>query len=154
MRLAALVSSAFLAFTAAASAQPFDTPQALLEAFYQPYFDDEFYDDETVFRSAALNALYEADAENTPAGEMGAIEFDPYIAAQDYELADLEIGEPVIDGDAATVDVTFDNMSYPTAITYDLVREDGGWKIDDVSGTTGEYPYRLSEIFLEAQSLQ
>lgn len=151
MRLAALASGVFLALSAAVSAQPLETPEALLEAFYQPYFDEEFYEDESVFRSEALNALYEADAENTPPGEMGALGFDPYIDGQDYDIADFEIGEALVDGDSAVVDVTFSNFGEPRAITYDLVFEDGSWKIDDLEGVNSEFSYRLSEIFVEAQ---
>ncbi|QQR40193.1 DUF3828 domain-containing protein [Devosia rhizoryzae] len=147
MRLAAIASIAFLALARAAAAQPFDTPEALLEAVYAPYFSGEFSEDEAEFRSEALNALYEADAQNTPEGEMGALSFDPYIDGQDFEIAEFEIGEPLIDGDTATVDVTFTNFGEPRAITYDLVFEDGSWKIDDLEGENAEFSYRLTEIF-------
>jgi hypothetical protein len=33
---------------------------------------------------------------------------------------------------------------------YDLVFEDGSWRIDDVFGEGDDYTYRLSEIFAEA----
>ncbi|MFD1251455.1 MULTISPECIES: DUF3828 domain-containing protein [Devosia] len=154
MRLVSLVTGLFLAFGSLASAQAYDTPQALLEAFYEPYFSDNFYDDESVFRSAALNALYDADANSTPEGEMGALDFDPYVDGQDYMLSDLVIGTPEISGDTAVVEVDFKNFDQPMTIYYDLVKEDGGWKIDDVYRTDGEYPYRLSEIFLSAQPAQ
>ena len=146
MRLSIIATSLLLGISAA-SAQPFDTPEAMLEAFYEPYFSGEFYEDETPFRSEALNALYAADAENTPEGEMGALSFDPYIDGQDYEIAEFEIGEPVIDGETAAVDVTFTNFGEPRAITYDLVFEDGSWRIDDLEGVNPEFSYRLSELF-------
>lgn len=152
MRLLAFASVAFFALSGLAAAQPFDTPEALLEAVYAPYFSGEFSEDEAEFRSAALNALYDADAENTPEGEMGALSFDPYIDGQDYEIADFEIGEPVIEGDTATADVSFTNFGEPRAITYDLVFEDGSWKIDDLAGENDEFSYRLSEIFAEADA--
>lgn len=151
MRRLLALSGLFLALVAPAAAQPFDTPQALLEAFYAPYLTDDFPENEESFRSAALNALYEADAENTPAGEMGALDFDPYIDGQDYRIADLEIGEPAIEGDTATVVVTFTNFDEPVEITYDLVNENGGWVIDDLEGQNGEFAYRLTEIFAAAQ---
>ena len=152
MRFAATVTGLFFALTAAAVAQPFETPEALIEALYEPYFSGEFAEDESIFRSDALNALYEADAENTPDGEMGAISFDPYVDGQDFELADFEIGEPQIDGNTAIIDVTFTNFGEPRAVSYDLVLENGGWKVDDLEGENAEFGYRLTEIFAEAEA--
>lgn len=150
MRRLVLVPALLLALVAPALAQPYETPEALLEAFYEPYFTDDFPEFEADFRSEALNALYDADAENTPEGEMGALDFDPYIDGQDFDLADLVIGEPQQVGDRATVDVTFTNFGEPRHIVYDLVYENGGWRINDVAGENADFTYRLSEIFAEA----
>lgn len=150
MRLVALAAGLFLALTGLAAGQPYDTPEALLEAFYDPYFSGDFSEDESQFRSAALQALYDTDAELTPDAEMGAISFDPYIDGQDYEITNFEIGTAEIAGDQATVEVTFDNFGEPRALTYELVLEDGGWKIDDVVSNNPDNLYRLSEIFAEA----
>ena len=150
MRLATLAAGFVLALTGFAVAQPYETPEALLDAFYQSYFTDTFPEDESQFRSAALQALYDNDAQITPEGEMGAISFDPYIDGQDYDITDFEIGAVAIEGETATADVTFSNFGEPRTLTYDLVMEDGGWKIDDVVSTNPDNPYRLSEIFAEA----
>ena len=150
MRLVTFAAGLFLALTSLVAAQPYQTPEELLEAFYEPYFSGSFPEDESQFRSAALQALYYADAEFTPDGEMGAISFDPYIDGQDFDIADLEIATPEMSGDFASVDVTFSNFGEPRALTYELVLEDGGWKIDDVVSTNPDNLYRLSEIFAEA----
>jgi hypothetical protein len=149
MRLAALAVGLFLSLTALAAAQSYDTPEALLEAFYAPYLNDEIPEDDAQFRSEALQALYDRDAEITPEGEMGALGFDPYIDGQDFGLTEFEIGEPQIEGDSAIVDVSFNNFDEPRSLTYELVNEDG-WKIEDVVSTSSENPYRLSEIFAAA----
>ena len=146
MRLAPLTAGLFLGLTGLATAQTFDTPQALLEAFYAPYFSGEFTEDESPFFSDELEALYAADAEATPEGEIGALDFDPFVDGQDFELTDFEIGAPGIAGDYASADVTFSNMGRPTTLSYELVKEDGSWQIDDVVSTSAENPYRLSEI--------
>ncbi len=151
MRVMMLAATAVLGLSGWAMAQPFPTPEALLEAFYAPYFSGEFAEDESQFRSAALQALYDADAQNTPEGEMGALSFDPFINGQDFEITDLAIGEAAVTGDTAVVEVSFENFGEPTELTYELVLEDGGWKIDDVASNDPENPYRLSEIFAEAQ---
>lgn len=151
MRRLLLLSGLLLAaFAGPAFAQPYATPKALLEAFYAPYLTDDFPENEETFRSAALNALYDADAQSTPEGELGALDFDPYIDGQDYQIADLKISEPEIEGDKATAVVSFTNFGEPREITYDLVFENGGWLIDDLQNDADDYPYRLSEIFLAA----
>ncbi|MHA6297663.1 DUF3828 domain-containing protein [Devosia sp. CAU 1758] len=149
--LVAAVATAFLALTTLVAAENFDTPEALLEAFYEPYFGGAFGADESVFRSEALNAMYAADLENTPEGEMGALGFDPYIDGQDYDIADFAIGAPDIAGDTALVEVSFTNFGEPRLITYDLVFENGGWRIHDLEGVNPEFSYRLSEMFEDAK---
>ena len=146
MRLAALTAGLFLGLTGLATAQTFDTPQALLEAFYAPYFSGEFTEDESPFFSDELEALYAADAEATPEGEIGALDFDPFVDGQDFELTDFEIGAPGIAGDYASADVTFNNMGRPTTLAYEFVKENGSWQIDDVVSTNPDNPYRLSDI--------
>lgn len=150
MRPVAIAASLVLSLTSLTFAQAYDTPEALLEAFYQPYFEGSFPENESQFRSAELQALYDNDAEITPEGEMGAISFDPYIDGQDYEITDFAIGAVAIEGDTAVADVTFSNFGEPRALTYELVLESDGWKIDDVVSTNPDNPYRLSDIFAEA----
>lgn len=149
MRLAPLAAGLFLSVTGLAAAQSFDSPEVLLEAFYAPYISGDFPEDDSAFRSEALQALYDQDAENTPEGEMGALGFDPYIDGQDFEITDLEIGTPEIEDDSALVDVTFSNFGEPRSLTYELVDEDG-WKIEDVVSHNPDNMYRLSEIFADA----
>jgi len=151
MRLHVLVAALAALAAAPALAQNYDTPTAMLKAFYKPYIAGDLPDDQEGFRSEWLNSLYQADEESTPEGEMGAIEFDPYIDGQDYQITDFDIEELEVSDDAATVAVTFKNMGEPTTITYDLVYENGGWRIDDLAGENSDFSYRLSEIFEAAQ---
>ena len=150
MRIVFVAASLFLALCSVGASQTFDTPEGLLEAFYEPYFAEDYSSDDEVFRSEGLQALYDQDAAATPPGEIGALDFDPYIAGQDYMLSDFEIGEPEIDGDEAVVVVSFKNFDEQNKITYELVFENGSWKIDDLVGVTSWGEYRLSDIFEEA----
>jgi hypothetical protein len=152
MRLLPTIAVLTAALVAPAFAQTYETPEALLEAFYAPYLADEIPEDQEQFFSAALDGLFKADAKNTPAGEIGAIDFDPFINGQDFNISELEIGEPEIEDGTATVDVSFNNFDQPNVLTYDLVLEDGGWRIDDVAGENGDFTYRLTEIFEEARA--
>jgi hypothetical protein len=127
----------------------FDTPEALLKALYAPYANGDSFDwskwDETPFRSKALNELFARDAKEAN-GDVGRLDFDPYIDGQDYVLTDLQIGTPAINGDKAAVDVTFKNMDTPDELMFTLVKEADGWKIDDVVRSGKDFPYSLKAI--------
>lgn len=143
----------------AGSAMPvlaYDTPAALLEAIYAPYSQSDFdwgsWDPAEV-RSKGLNALFAKDDEETPDDMVGRIDFDPYINAQDYNLTGLDIGEAKIHGDTATAEVLFVNFDLPQHMTFSLVKEADGWKVDDVQSHDANYPYSLRAL-LEAPLAQ
>lgn len=140
----------------AASALPawaYDTPKELLEALYAPYSKGIDFDwgdwDPAEFRSEGLNALFAKDDEETPDDMVGRIDFDPYINAQDYDLHDLAIGEAKVDGDTATADVMFVNFDLKQHMTFTLVKEADGWKVDDVESHDPNYPYSLRALLTE-----
>jgi hypothetical protein len=131
-----------------ALAQSFADPRALLEALYAGYMPpNEYPPDESPLQSARLNGLFEKDRDEAN-GDIGRIDFAPYINGQDYEITNLVIGEPYYAGGKATVKVTFENFARPQELGFLLVEEDG-WKIDDVWGGSAEYSYDLLDI-LEA----
>jgi len=144
LALLATVAGALPAFA-------FDTPEALIKALYAPYsvpfdqFDWASYD-ESKLRSKALNDLFAKDAAETPEGDIGRLDFDPYVDGQDYQLTDLKIGTPAVSGDAASVEVTFHNFEQAEDMTYALVKEADGWKVDDVVSHSKDYPYSLKAI--------
>lgn len=151
MRLPALFAGLILAAATVlpSLAATFDSPKALLTALYAPYLQDGDTSDQTEFFSDALNALYAKDAAATPDGEMGVLDFDPVIAGQDYAISKLVIDTPDITGDSAEVTVRFDNFDMPQELFYRLVREQGGWKVDDIENKQGDYPWDLAKIFAE-----
>jgi hypothetical protein len=131
----------------------FADPKAVIEALYTPYrgsYDDFNWRrwDETQLYSKGLNALFEADRVEAN-GEIGRIDFDPWINGQDYDVSALEIGDPEISGDTATVAVDFKNFDTEQNASVTLVLEDGKWKVDDIENFEPEFPYRLRAI-LEA----
>lgn len=132
-----------------APAVAYDTPKALLEALYSPYFKGDSFDwdnwDEAQFRSRHLEELYDRDAKEAD-GEMGRLDFDPFIDGQEYDISDFVIGEPAISGDAATVEVTFKNFDLAEDLTFALVKEPDGWKVDDVTSHNKDFPYSLKAI--------
>lgn len=133
----------------AAPAFAFDTPKALLEELYSPYAKGDSFDwstwDDAQFRSKHLNDLFDKDQKEAN-GDIGRLDFDPYIDGQDYDITKLVIGDARIDGDTATVEVTFDNFDLAEDLTFTLVKEADGWKVDDVESHNKDYPYSLKAI--------
>ncbi len=102
----ALAVSAFAALPALA--ETYKTPKALLKALYS--YDTDRSDAEapspySIFFSDHLNKLLQADLDNTPEGDVGAVDFDPVIAGQDGEASNVRIGQPILLDDKAEVEV-------------------------------------------------
>lgn len=70
--------------------------------------------------------------------EVGVIDFDIFYNTQDPEIKNLVVGAAKIDGDKASVPVTFDNYKTKNSLTYSLVKENSTWKISDISYGKGE----------------
>jgi hypothetical protein len=142
LALVALAATAFPAFA-------YDTPKALLDALYTPYKsgDDFNWDnwDEAQFRSKALNALFDKDAKEAN-GEVGRLDFDPYIDGQDYQVTELKFHDAVVTGNTAKVEVTFKNFDTAEDLMFSLVKEADGWKVDDVVSSNKDFPYSLKDI--------
>jgi len=129
-----------------ALAQDFSDPEAVVEALYAGYGPAYDYPpDQSPLMSERLNGLYEKDAKEAD-GEIGRIDFDPFINGQDYQLDKLDIGEPYYAGGKAVVRVSFENMGTPNEVGVLLAKEGDGWKIDDVWNADDEYSYDLLDI--------
>ena len=143
-----LTVSLLLLLAGAAPALAYDTPADLMKALYSHYTDAKFdwntFDEATV-RSKALNALFDKDSKEAN-GEVGRIDFDPYVDGQDYEVKDLKIGEATVKGDTTTNEETNKNFDMEEDMVFTLVKEADGWKIDDVNSKGGADPYDLKDI--------
>ena len=139
--VAAIAATIFPAFA-------YDTPAALLKALYTPYTTANFdWDnwDESKLRSKELNALFDKDTKEAN-GDIGRLDFDPYIDGQDYQITDLVFHDAVITGDTAKVEVTFKNFDTSEDLMFTLVKEADGWKVDDVVSSNKDFPYSLKDI--------
>ena len=130
-----------------AAAQTFETPEALLDALYEPYLQDATLLEQDVYMSDALMGLYDADAAQTAEGDAGTVDFDPVIAGNDYQLANYAVTELAIAGDYASATVTFDNHNEPVTLEYSLLNEGGNWQVDDIENKGGEFPWQLTKLF-------
>jgi hypothetical protein len=130
-----------------ALAQAFDDPRGLIEWVYAPYLRGEIPEDYPKDQfTPTLRQLWDDMEQRSEAADMPILDFDPFINGQDFELSDLVVADPLIEGDAATVVATFLNFGTPQEMRFTLERRADGWKIDDLESVSEEYAYRLSEI--------
>jgi hypothetical protein len=141
-----------IGFTGAAAAG-YDSPKALAEAIYAPYGAGQKQDAPEQFYSTRLRGLLATNLERQGTDQSGApvdfnapdmLTFDPFIEGQNSLLLDLVIGEPMINGDSAVVTVTFHNFDHRSILSIAMVREAGGWTVDDVASLTGSQNWLLS----------
>lgn len=152
MRLFALALTVLLSALPALAAS-FETPQAVLKALYADKTGSTNPDALTQYEayfSVHLNALFKADAAKTEPGSSLSLDFDPVIAGQDGEATQVRIGKPEIKGDRANVIVKFQNGG-PVTLYYSLVKDADGWKVDDIQDKGGQFPWKVSKIFADAQ---
>ena len=108
-------------------------PVTLIEAIYQTYLDNtELLDG---IYSKRLQALIDKDERETPEGDVGSIDWDVFVDGQDFALSELKIVKVAQEADKAQVRATFINMGEAKNMLFDLVREDGHWRIDEVQKT-------------------
>lgn len=132
---------------AAPAARDTLTPEAFLRGIYTPYPNQDFkgqpYWQVDRFFAPELARTIEADMrEARRRGEAPMLDGDPFVDAQDWDIARLAISVTA-DGPKATGRVSFENQGKPTEITLDLVRTGMGWRIADIRAPSGT----LSDLY-------
>ena len=135
----------------AASAAP-ATPDAVVRELYKvhrngsgPLFEKRGRKLHEQFFDRKLADLIWKDLTETPAGEVGHIDFDPLYNAQDTQIKGFKVGAADVRGDEATVPVTFMNYDQHVKINFILTRNGGVWKISNIVYPDGDFLKILSE---------
>ena len=147
--MALLLASAAAVPTAAHAAgesSPADVAAAIYHIYAGPKGDYQTgnLDDKrvVVYLSKSLRAALKAmDARSKKLNEP-ILDFDPVTDSQDPEVEKLTIAP---EGDAAAI-ATFFSGDVKHVIRYSFVREDGAWKVDDISGGAGDETFDLRDI--------
>jgi hypothetical protein len=107
-------------------------PVSLMTAIYQTYLDNtELLTD---IYSKRLQALLDKDERETQEGDVGRIDWDVFVDGQDFDLKELKIVPVSQDETKAQIRATFINLGDQKNMLFDLVREDGHWRIDEIAG--------------------
>jgi Protein of unknown function (DUF3828) len=96
----------------------------------------------TRYLSKSLVALWAKADAHTPKGDVGPIDFDPVTNSQEPDVKSFSTVAEKLDADKGLVAVTLTARGKPrekpadNTIRYNFVRDDGQWKIDDISGAS------------------
>jgi hypothetical protein len=103
-------------------------------------------DEKGTLLTRCLTSLLAEDEARSNAEFVGNLDFDPFVAGQDYDIEGVAIASEVVTGDKAAVTVDFANFGHRTKLTYSLLREDRVGKIDDIESAEPGHSWVLSEI--------
>lgn len=94
---------------------------------------------------AALILKDQKDAERRK--EVGALNFDPFVDAQDWDIAAFNVVMDVKGSDKTSATVQFNNFGKPKMVALDLIRIKNEWKISDITWTPHENPNTLRALY-------
>jgi len=96
--------------------------------------------------SKSLAALFARDdLYQDESGEMGQIGADPFLGGQDGEVKKLSLDTIPVAAGKATVVASFRSFGKPVTVEFRMLREDGGWRIDDIVNHIERKPYSIRE---------
>lgn len=92
--------------------------------------------DQTVqhyFEPSLAAAIRKDQTEAEQRNEPPALDFDPFVDAQDWNIAAVDIEVREAPPNKASATAKFSNADKPTTILLDLVRINGEWKVHDIT---------------------
>ena len=144
--VAALSVSAFV-ISQSSAATKIDDPEKFVRSVYAQYekshdakgAPDDIY-------STRLSDLFALDSKEA-GGEVGRIDFDPWIDAQDFEIHNVHVTSAPVESAPSrrTVRATFKNLGRSEDIRFYFEKAKQGWKLDDMR-SVGKENWTLSLI--------
>lgn len=139
---AVLVAASAMAFTATAEIA---SPQSFVDGIYKHYLGKEskglsLSDSAAIRRYFApplSDAMMKDFAAAHKAGEVPMLNGDPFIDAQDWDIANVKTAVKSTGASTAVATVTFTIFMKPRTLTLDLVNTKAGWRIADIHGPSG-----------------
>ena len=80
-------------------------------------------------------------------GDVGLLDRDPFIDAQDWEIAAFDIAIADTAAGKATATVKFTNFGKPRAVELDLVKIKNDWRISDIAWPRDSAPKTLRGLY-------
>ncbi len=107
------------------------------------------------YLSKSLVDLWAKADANTPKGDVGPIDFDPVTNSQEPDVKSFKVVAEKLDADKAVIAVTITGRTARAKpsddiVRYKFVRDDGKWKIDDISGTLDGEAWSIRDMLAES----
>jgi hypothetical protein len=113
-------------------------PEKTIEALYAPYVSHEAEHGNSTWEKAGVYSkkfrkAIDRGFEYSLLLNQPVIDFDPVANAQDFSISNLriEVDQPASAGKAHVV-ARFESLNRETAVGYDMILEDGSWKVDGI----------------------
>jgi hypothetical protein len=107
------------------------------------------------YLSKSLVALWARADAHTPKGDVGPIDFDPVTNSQDPDVKSFKVVAEKLEADKAVIAVTITGRTARAkpsddVVRYNFLRDDGKWKIDDISSTIDGEVWSIHDILSES----
>src|SRR5450432_4650599 len=108
------------------------------------------------YLSKALIELWAKADARTPKGDVGPVDFDPVTNSQEPNVKSFKLVPEKLEADKAVVAVTISGRGAPrpksvdNTIRYNLVRDDGQWKIDDIGGVSDGEAWSIRNMLTDS----
>lgn len=118
-----------------------DDPAAVIRPLYARYLRNSGSDnfppmpDRAPWSASLRQALVadEARWRRTQEVDPDGLDFDPFVNAQDWLISDVNVTtDSVVPQSHAVVRASFSNAGTHEEVAYDMVWEDGGWRVDNM----------------------
>jgi hypothetical protein len=118
------------------------TPQAFLDSIYRAYGEKGFKGHpynlaERYFGSPLREAIDKDFAESKRRNEAPMLNGDPFIDAQEAEIANIAVNAWLTGPTTAMGVATFTNFGKPMRVTLELVSTPAGWRITEIKAPSG-----------------
>jgi len=107
------------------------------------------------YLSKSLIELWAKADAHTPKGDVPPIDFDPVTNSQEPDVKSFKVVAEKLEADKAVIAATITGHLLrmkvsDNTVRYDFVREDGKWKIDDISGTVDGEAWSIRNMLSES----
>jgi hypothetical protein len=107
------------------------------------------------YLSKSLIELWAKADAHTPKDDVPPIDFDPVTNSQEPDVKSFKVMTEKLEADKAVIAVTITGRLLrfkvsDNTVRYNFVREDGKWKIDDISGTIDGEAWSIRNILSES----
>jgi Protein of unknown function (DUF3828) len=113
-------------------------PENTIEILYAPYVSHEAEHGKSTWEKAGVYSkkfrkVIDRGFEYSLLLNQPVIDYDPVATAQDFSITNLrvEVDQPASGGKAHVI-ARFENLNHETTVGYDMILEDGSWKVDGI----------------------